>query len=326
MKLRQLQYVNEVAGNGFSITAAAATLFTSQPGISTQIRRLEDELGVTLFERSGKHLTGLTPTGSVIIQHIERILREVENIEDIAAERRDPARGSLTIATTHTQARYVLPEIVQTFRQRYPRVALHLHQGTPTQIAQMTASGKADLGIATEALELFDDLVLLPCYRWNRCVIVPQGHPLADGAPLTLGRVADFPIITYVFGVADRSEINRAFEDHGLTPQVVLTAADAEVVKTYVRTGLGVGIIARMAYEADRDQDLAAIDAGHLFDASVTSLAVRENAHLRGFAYDFIQLFAPHLTRSVVSQQLQTKDKRAQQGLFNRYVARAELR
>ncbi|MDH3639060.1 MAG: HTH-type transcriptional regulator CysB [Gammaproteobacteria bacterium] len=326
MKLRQLQYVAEVASNGFSVTAAAETLFTSQPGISTQIRRLEDELGVTLFERSGKHLTGLTPTGSVIIQHVERILREVENIEDVAAERRDPGRGSLSIATTHTQARYVLPDIVKAFRERYPRVALHLHQGTPTQIAEMTASGKADLGIATEALELFDDLALLPCYRWNRCVIVPRGHPLADGTPLTLERIAEFAVITYIFGVADRSEINRAFEDRDLTMQVILTAADAEVIKTYVRTGLGVGIIARMAYEPGRDQDLTAIDAEHLFDASVTSLAIRHNTHLRGFAYEFIQLFAPHLTRSVVAQLLQTKDKRMQQGMFNRYVARTELR
>ncbi len=326
MKLRQLQYVAEVAAHGFSVTQAAEALFTSQPGVSTQIRRLEEELGVTLFERTGKHLTGLTPTGSVVIQHIERILREVENIQDVAAERNDPDRGSLSIATTHTQARYVLPDLIDVFRQRYPRVALHLHQGTPTQIAEMTASGKADLGIATEALELFDDLVLLPSYRWNRCVIVPRGHPLDDGGPLTLEKIAEFPIITYVFGVADRSEINRAFENRGLTLQVVLTAADAEVIKTYVRTGLGIGIMARMAYEVERDKDLVALDAGHLFDASITSLAIRHNTHLRGFVYEFIQLFAPHLTRSVVSQLLQTRDKRLQEGLFNRYVARAELR
>lgn len=326
MKLRQLEYVAEVARNGFSVTVAAEQLFTSQPGVSSQIRRLEDELGVSLFARSGRHLTGVTQGGAAILRHIENILQEVENIERIAAERRDPNRGSLSIATTHTQARYVLPDVVRVFRQRYPHVALHIHQGTPTQIAELTASGQTDLGIATEALELFEDLVLMPCYRWNRSVLVPAGHPLTRDEVLTLERVAEFPIITYVFGVADRSEINRAFAARGLSFEVVLTAADAEVIKTYVRTGMGIGIIARMAYDERHDSDLQVLDAGHLFEASVTSLAIRRNAHLRGFTFDFIRLFAPHLTRAVVSKLLEAKDKRIQRGLFERYVAHADLR
>ena len=326
MKLRQLQYVAEIVRQGLNVTAAAEALYTSQPGVSSQVKRLEEELGFAIFVRNGKQLTELTPGGQALLAPLERILQEVDNIRRIAADVSAPAVGSLTLATTHTQARYALPDIIAHFSSKYPRVALHLHQGTPTQIAEMTASGEADIGIATEALYLFDDLVLLPCYRWNRCVLVPREHPLVGTRRLTLKQIAAYPVITYVFGVADRSVINRAFTGEGLELNVVLTAADAEVIKTYVRTGLGIGIVARMAYDPVQDEDLVALDAGHLFDPSVTSLAIRHNAWLRDYVYDFIQLFASHLTREVVSEIQTTADKRRQEELFERYVAQAVMR
>ena len=326
MKLRQLEYVLEVVRNGLNVTAAAEKLYTSQPGVSSQIKRLEEELGLAIFERSGKHISGLTNAGKALLGRIERVLNEVENIKKIAADHSDPDAGSLTIATTHTQARYVLPDIVSKFTAMHPNVSLHIHQGTPTQIAEMTSSGAADIGIATEALELFRDLCLLPCYRWNRCVMVPRGHPLVSEDLLTLEAIARFPIITYVFGVADRSVINRAFTDVGLDIRVVLTAADAEVIKTYVRTGLGIGIVARMAYDKRQDRDLQVLDAGNLFDASVTSLAMRKNSVLRSYIFDFIELFAPHLNRATVDQVLSTNDKSLQQTLYDEHVAESLMR
>lgn len=326
MKLRQLQYVSEIVRQGMNITAAADCLYTSQPGISSQIKRLEDELGFAIFVRRGKQLTELSEGGRAMIASVERILHEVDNIHRIADDIRAPASGNLVIATTHTQARYALPEIIKEFSNRYPGVSLHLHQGTPTQIAEMTATGEADIGIATEALYLFDDLVLLPCYRWNRCVLTPKDHPLANDRRLSLKAIAQYPVITYVFGIADRSVINRAFAEQDLDLNVVLTAADAEVIKTYVRTGLGIGIVARMAYDPAQDGDLAVLDAGHLFEPSVTSLAIRHNAWLRNYVYDFIQLFAPHLTHDVITELQATADKSRQEELFEKCVAHAELR
>ncbi len=326
MKLRQLEYIAEVARNGLSVSAAAEHLFTSQPGVSSQIRQIEDELGFPVFVRHGKQLTGITSGGEAILPRIRAILQEVENIQRIAEDFRNPDQGSLAIATTHTQARYALPSVIRTFRERYPKVSLHLHQGTPTQIAEMTASGEADLGIATEALELFEDLVLLPCYRWNRCALVQKNHPLTKQRRLKLEHIAAYPVITYVFGVADRSVINQAFARRKLELQVVLTAADAEVIKTYVRTGLGIGIVARMAYDKDHDADLVALDAGHLFEPSVTSLAIRRNAVLRGFVFEFIELFAPHLIRQTVAEILAAPSRQREQALFDRHVARAAMR
>jgi LysR family cys regulon transcriptional activator len=326
MKLRQLEYVLEVVNSGLNVTAAAEKLFTSQPGVSSQVKRLEDELGLEIFERSGKHISGLTPAGKALIGRVERVLNEVENIRRIAADYSDPDVGSLTIATTHTQARYVLPDIIKQFSQLHPNVSLHIHQGTPTQIAEMTSSGDADIGIATEALELFRDLCLLPCYRWNRCVMVPRGHPLVSEDLLSLQAIANYPIITYVFGVADRSVINRAFTDLGIDIRVVLTAADAEVIKTYVRTGLGIGIVARMAYDKRQDHDLQVLDAGNLFDASVTSLAIRKNSVLRSYIYDFIRLFSSHLNRETVDKVLSTNDKSLQRTLYEEHVAESRMR
>lgn len=327
MKLRQLQYVVEIVKNGMNVTAAADKLFTSQPGVSSQVKRLEEELGLIIFERSGKHINGLTPEGTLLVERFELILNEVVNVKRIAEDFSHPDSGMLSIATTHTQARYVLPPVINEFRKRYPKVQLQIHQGTPEHIASLTDSGQADIGIATEALELFENLILLPCYRWNRCVMMPKGHPLTKEPELTLKAIAQHPIITYTFGVADRSVINRAFKKQELDLNVVLTAADAEVIKAYVRNGLGIGITARMAYDKNTDQDLAVLDAGNLFDSSVTSLAIRKNAVLREYVYEFITLFAAHLTKEVVDQAIGAhNDTTLQEKLYQEYVKEAEMR
>ena len=313
MKLSQLRYIVEVKRRGLNVSAAADALYTSQPGVSKQIRLLEDELGVPVFERSGKHFTGLTQAGEAVMAVAERILAETRNINAIAEEFADESAGSLTIATTHTQARHALPAAVQAFRQRFPRVSLHFHQGTPVQIAEMAIAGEVDFAIATEALELYEDLALLPCYRWNRSIIVPRGHPLCDVRPLTLAAVAEHPIVTYVFGFTGRSRLDAAFSAQGLTPEVVFTATDSEVIKTYVELGLGVGIMASMAFDPQRDDGLVALDASHLFEPSTTSIGFRRHAYLRRYMLAFIETFAPHLTEDVVAagSRVRTPEQRA---------------
>ncbi|HET8731881.1 MAG TPA: HTH-type transcriptional regulator CysB [Moraxellaceae bacterium] len=302
MKLQQLRYIWEVAHHDLNVSLTAQSLYTSQPGISKQIRLLEDELGVDIFTRSGKHLTRITPAGEAILAIAGEILRKVESIRQVSLEYTDQKRGHLTIATTHTQARYRLPGVIQKFIEQYPEVALHMHQGSPQQIAEMGADGTADFAIATEALEQYGDLIMLPCYKWNRSIVVPVGHPLASRRQVTLEDVAQYPLVTYVFGFTGRSRLDDAFKGRGLTPRVVFTATDADVIKTYVRLGLGVGIIAHMAYDPDVDKDLVAIDASHLFEPSTTSLGFRRGTFLRGFMYDFIRTFAPHLTREKVDE------------------------
>lgn len=296
MKLRQLHYIHEVARRGLNITAASEALFTSQPGVSKQIRLLEEELGVDIFVRNGKHLAEITPAGARILDYAARVLHETENIRKVASEFKDTDRGDLSIATTHTQARYALPPVITAFRRRYPRVALHLHQGSPPQIAKMAAEGQSDFAIATEAIEHFDQLVMLPCYRWNRCVLVRPDHPLAQERQLTLPGLAGHPLITYTFGFTGRSKLDQAFAAHGLRHDVVLTAVDADVIKTYVRLGLGVGIVAEMAFDPVIDKDLVCLPAGHLFEASVTHIGFRRGLFLRRFMLDFITGFAPHLS------------------------------
>ena len=300
MKLQQLRYIWEVARHNLNVSATADALYTSQPGISKQIMMLEDELGVQIFRRSGKHLTEITPAGQEIIEKSSMILDEVENIRKIAMDFNDHTRGSLSIATTHTQARYALPDVIGQFMKKFPDVSLHMHQGTPVQISELASRGVVDFAIATEALELFENLIMMPCYRWNRCVIVPRNHPLAHQSNLTLEMIADFPIVTYVFGFTGRSQLDDAFRRAGLQPRVVFTAADADVIKTYVKLGLGVGIIARMAYDKESDRDLVSIDAGHLFEPSTTKIGFRRGTFLRGYMYEFIERFAPHLNREVI--------------------------
>lgn len=315
MKLQQLRYIWEVAHHDLNVSATAQSLYTSQPGISKQIRLLEDELGVEIFARSGKHLTRITPAGEFIIQTAGEILRKVESIKQIAQEFSNEKKGNLSIATTHTQARYALPPIIERFIKRYPEVTLHMHQGSPTQIAEMAADGTVDFAIATEGLEQFGDLIMMPCYRWNRCVIVPKGHPLTELPKLTLEALVDYPIVTYVFGFTGRSKLDEAFTRRGLSPKVVFTAADADVIKTYVRLGLGVGIVARMAVD-EQDDDLVTLDASELFESSVTRIGFRRGTFLRGFMSDFIESFAPHLTREVQAKAVQCRNKAELEQLF----------
>ncbi len=300
MKLQQLRYICEVANNNLNVSTAAQNLYTSQPGVSKQIRLLEDELGVEVFTRNGKHLTQITPAGQEILNIAREMLRQVENIRQVGEEYSNPRSGKLAIATTHTQARYRLPPVIESFRQHYPDVTLHLQQGTPQQIAQMAANGTVDFAIATEAMEHFSNLILLPCYQWNRSVVVPKGHPLTKLPKLSLEAIADYPIVTYVFGFTGRSRLDEAFAQRGLSPKVVFTATDADVIKTYVKLGMGVGIIAHMAYEPTIDTGLVALDVSHLFELSTTKIAFRKGMWLRSFMFDFMQAFAPHLTRAKV--------------------------
>ena len=304
MKLQQLRYIREVARQSLNLSNAAEVLHTSQPGISKQIRSLEEELGIDIFVRHGKRVVAVTEPGRAILEIAQRILKDVENLKQVGEQFTEEDKGRLTIATTHTQARYALPRIIERFTKRYPEVRLSLRQGSPTQISEMVASGEADIAIATEAIELYEDLVMLPCYKWNRCVLVQPGHPLLKAKKLTVEAIAAFPIITYDFAFTGRSKINQAFADKGLTPNVVLTAIDADVIKTYVELGLGVGIVAMMAYDPKRDTHVRAIDASHLFEASTTHIGIRRHAYLRGYVYDFIEMFASHLTRSVIEKTM----------------------
>ncbi|MEH2921266.1 HTH-type transcriptional regulator CysB [Samsonia erythrinae] len=300
MKLQQLRYIVEVVNHNLNVSSTAEGLYTSQPGISKQVRMLEDELGIQIFARSGKHLTQVTPAGQEVIRIAREVLSKVEAIKAVAGEHTYPDKGSLYVATTHTQARYALPGVIKGFIDRYPQVSLHMHQGSPTQIAEAVAKGTADFAIATEALHLYDDLIMLPCYHWNRAVVVKPDHPLASRTDISIEELAAYPIVTYTFGFTGRSELDTAFNRAGLTPRIVFTATDADVIKTYVRLGLGVGVIANMAVDPQTETDLVTINANSIFSYSTTKIGFRRSTFLRSYMYDFIQRFAPHLTRDVV--------------------------
>ncbi|PPI88159.1 HTH-type transcriptional regulator CysB [Candidatus Pantoea edessiphila] len=300
MKLQQLRYIVEVVNHNLNVSSTAEGLYTSQPGISKQVRMLEDELGVQIFARSGKHLTKVTFAGEEIIRIAREILSKVDAIKSVAGEYTWPDKGSLYIATTHTQARYALPMVIKSFIERYPFVSLHMHQGSPTQIVEAVSKGTADFAIATEALHLYEDLVMLPCYHWNRAIIVTANHPLAEKKEITVNELAEFPLVTYTFGFTGRSELDIAFKRIGLVPRIIFTATDADVIKTYVRLGLGVGVIASMAIDPISDSDLIRIEASKIFTNSTTKIGFRRSTFLRSYMYDFIQRFAPHLTRDVV--------------------------
>ncbi|MBU6484876.1 MAG: CysB family HTH-type transcriptional regulator [Betaproteobacteria bacterium] len=304
MNLQQLKYLCAIVDHGLNVSDAAEALCTSQPGISKQIRQLEDELGLRVFVRQGKRLTSLTPAGADVIATARRALREIHNLKRIAEEFRGEDAGVLAIATTHAQARYVLPKVLAQFSMRFPKVRLVLHQGNPVQVAERTAAGEVDIGIATEALAEHPDIATLPCHRWNRGILVPTGHPLANERPLTLEAIARHPLVTYDFAFTGRSAINAAFAARGLETNVVLTALDTDVIKTYVEMGMGVGIIALMAYDPAKDAAFEMLDASHLFAASTTRLALRKGAFLRGFVYEFIALFAPQYRRAAVDAAL----------------------
>lgn len=304
MKIQQLKYVREVARRGLSISAAANALFASQPGVSNQVQQLEEELGLQIFERHGKRLTGITPVGKSVIAMAERVLQDVDNIRQLAADSRSEQTGTLSIGTTHTQARYALPPAIKTFSKQYPHVHLNMVQGTPPEVAEMAATGQVDIAIATEGLSQFEQLAILPCYEWNRCVVVPPGHPLLDVGKLTLEAIADYPILTYVMGFTGRAQQDQSFLERGLHPNVVFTATDADVIKTYVELELGIGIIASMAFDPVKDAPLKAIDASHLFNPSVTHMGIRKGSYLRGYMYAFIEYFAAHLDKATVERAI----------------------
>jgi LysR family cys regulon transcriptional activator len=306
MNFQQLRSVRETVRRGFNLTEVAQALYTSQPGVSRQIRELEEELGVQIFVRAGKRLTGLTPPGESLLPIVEKLLFEADNLRRAGLDFSTSDQGRLAIAATHSQARYALPQVVRDFRNRFPQVVLHLHQGSPQQVAQMLLSGEADIGVATEALSTHDELVTLPCYRWTHSIVVPPGHALLDIAgPLTLQQLVQHPIITYEQGYTGRAHIDDAFAREGLAPDVVLSAMDADVIKTYVELGMGVGIVASIAVDAERDRHLRLLDAGHLFEVNLTRLGLRRGAWLRGYAFHFIESFVPTLTRDVVAQALE---------------------
>ena len=305
MNLQQLKSVRETVRCGFNLTEVAAMLHTSQPGVSRQIRDLEEELGVEIFVRLGKRLTGLTPPGVALLPIVERLLLESDNIKRVGLDYSEQMEGQLSIAATHSQARYALPHVVKDFRDKFPKVTLHLHQGSPKQVADMLISGEVDIGVATEALADYPQLVTLPCYRWTHSIVVPPNHPLLQCKEnLTLQQLALYPIITYQTGYTGRAHIDNAFAEQNLQPDVVLTAMDADVIKTYVELGMGVGIVASVALDSERDRNLRIMDAGHLFKVNVTRLAILRGAWLRGFAYEFIQTFVPTLTKEVVIRSI----------------------
>ncbi|TKI08117.1 HTH-type transcriptional regulator CysB [Martelella alba] len=316
MKLQQLRYIVEVVNHNLNVSSTAEGLYTSQPGISKQVRMLEDELGVQIFARSGKHLTQVTPAGQEIIRIAREVLSKVEAIKSVAGEHTYPDKGSLYVATTHTQARYALPEVIKGFIERYPRVSLHMHQGSPTQIAEAVSKGVADFAIATEALHLYEDLVMLPCYHWNRAIVVLPNHPLAGKTDVSIEELAAYPLVTYTFGFTGRSELDTAFNRAGLTPRIVFTATDADVIKTYVRMGLGVGVIANMAVDSESDPDLVKISADAMFALSTTKIGFRRSTFLRSYMYDFIQRFAPHLTRDVVDTAIALRSNEEIETMF----------
>jgi LysR family transcriptional regulator, cys regulon transcriptional activator len=317
MKFQQLRYLVAVHENGLNITVAARQVRTSQPGVSRQLKLLEEELGIHLFERQGRALVRTTEAGENIVARARTILREMQGIHRLSTELGRANGGSLSVATTHTQARYVLPNVIRAFRAKYPGVRLHLHQGTSEQIAEMIARDRVDFAMATGSEELFPHLIRLPVYRWHRAVVVPHDHPLVSAGKLTLKKLAEYPIVTYVFSFSGRSSLPALFETAGLSPDVALTARDSDVIKTYVRSGLGIGILAKLAVDPVADSDLAVLDAAHLFEGHVTWLGFRRGMLLRAYMYDFIELLASHLPRKLV----QAAEKSATQEAVNRLFA-----
>jgi LysR family cys regulon transcriptional activator len=304
MNLHQLRFVREAVRQNFNLTEAAKALYTSQPGVSKAIIELEEELGVDIFTRHGKRIRGLTEPGRAVLKSVELIMQEIDGLKRIGKEFAAQDSGSFTIATTHTQARYALPKVVQAFTQKYPKVRLSLLQGNPRQIAEMVIKDQADIAIATESIANIDGLISIPCYQWEHVAIVPPEHPLLKPKSLTLEEIASYPLITYDSAFSGRAKIDHAFSLRSLKPDVLLEAIDADVIKTYVELGLGVGIIAGMAYDAERDKGLRAISVGHLFGTNVSRVAVKQGAYLRSYVYTFIELLTPTLNRKLIDQVL----------------------
>jgi LysR family transcriptional regulator, cys regulon transcriptional activator len=317
MKLQQLRFLATVAQSELNITSAATKLYTTQPAVSKQLRLLEDELGFKIFIRQGRALSKVTSPGERVIECSVRVLREIQNIKGISTEFKDESAGTLSIGTTHTQARYVLPPVIKEFRERYPKVQFNLLQGTSEQIAEMAQNGRIDIAIATGSSAPFEKFVLLPCYSWHRQVIVPHGHPLADVKHLTIEELGAHPIVSYVFSFSGPSSLTDAFAAHNMRPNIALAARDADVIKTYVRLGIGVGIIANMAVDEEEDADLVKIDASHLFPVHTTWIGFDRSALLRRYMYDFLTLMAPHLTRRLIDKARATSNQAETDSLFD---------
>ncbi|MCU4356743.1 CysB family HTH-type transcriptional regulator [Acinetobacter ursingii] len=292
MNFQQLRIIRETVRQNFNLTEASAALYTSQSGVSKHIKDLEDELGVQLFIRKGKRLLGLTEPGQALLGIVERMLVDAENIKRLADDFNKVDEGTLTIATTHTQARYVLPPIVNQFKKLFPKVHLILQQASPTEISEMLLQGEADIGIATESLTTEENLASVPYYQWQHSIIVPQNHPLSSATDITLEALSNFPIITYHGGFTGRSKIDKAFEDAGIDVDLVMSALDADVIKTYVELGMGVGIVNDVAYDRERDYRLKQIKTD-IFGLNTTWIAVRKGHLLRGYGYEFISLCSP---------------------------------
>jgi len=305
MNLHQLRFVREAVRQNFNLTEAAKALFTSQPGVSKAIIELEEELGVDIFTRHGKRIRGLTEPGRAVLKSVELIMREIEGLKQIGREFAAQDSGSLTIATTHTQARYSLPPVVQAFMQKYPKVRLSLLQGNPKQVAEMVQRDQADLAIATESIAGIDGLITMPCYQWEHVVVVPPEHALLKLKVVSLEEIAKYPLITYDSAFAGRNKIDHAFALRQIKPDILLEAIDADVIKTYVELGMGVGIIAGMAFDAERDKNLRSIPVGNLFGMNISRIALKQGAYLRSYVYTFIELLTPALNRKLIDQVLQ---------------------
>jgi LysR family cys regulon transcriptional activator len=302
MNLHQLRFVREAVRQNFNLTEAAKALYTSQPGVSKAIIELEEELGIDIFTRHGKRIRGLTEPGRAVLKSVEVVMQEIEGLKRIGKEFAAQDSGSFTIATTHTQARYSLPKVVQAFTQKFPKVRLSLLQGSPKQVAEMVLRDQADVAIATESIAGFDGLVTIPCYQWEHVLVAPPEHALLKAKVLTLEEIAAYPLITYDAAFAGRAKIDQAFALRGLKPDVLLEAIDADVIKTYVELGLGIGIIAGMAFDAERDPGLRALSVGHLFGSNVSRVALKQGAYLRSYVYTFIELMAPTLNRKLIER------------------------
>lgn len=304
MNLQQLKIVIETAKQNFNLTEVANTLFTSQSGISKHIKDLEDELGIELFVRKGKRFLGLTDPGKELIQIAERMLLDAKNIKKLADQFSQSDHGQLTIATTHTQARYALPEVIRQFKNAFPKVHLAIHQGSPNEIVDMLKKGEADIGIATESISQIAELVTFPFYNWHHAIIVPKGHALENKKDVTLEEIAEYPLVTYHEGFTGRKSIDEAFHKKNLSPDIVISALDADVIKTYVELDLGIGIIASMAYQKDRDTKLSLIDSEKLFSNNTTHIAIRQGHYLRGYAYKFLELCSKDLSEAKIKSAI----------------------
>ena len=301
MKLQQLRCVYEIVKNGFNISKSAEAMHTSQPGVSKQIQLLEDEIGIKIFNRNGKRLVGLTDPGKEVYSSISEVLRETNNIKNISADYKENNSGEFSIATTHTQARYKLPNIVEEFVKKYPKINLNIHQGNPTQVTDQIISGEADVGIATEAISENEKIFSIPCYSWNRCIVMPKKHKLAVEKNITLAHLASYPVITYDYAFTGSTIVSKVFKEAGIEPNIMLTAIDADVIKTYVNLNLGIGLIAEMAFSPIKDKELISRDVSHLFPLSTTYIGIRQDVFIRGFILDFIKMFTPHMSEKELS-------------------------